>query len=148
MSCFIVTLISLHPKIERGSPLISAVLTLYCVLMVASAIVGDESSDTIPQNESFIYVVAMAGLSSMVAVFYSSLYFFSAHRYVPVETGNDNLRMTSDDESGSVIYGTTYVSIVRLLTASGILSNNNNSLTRFICHIIFPNSTLYLLSYV
>jgi hypothetical protein len=115
VSCFIVSIISVHPRIERGSPLISSVLSLYCILMVATAIVG-ESSPTglmqvlnahnlvnIPRTEIFVHVVAMGGLSSMIAVFYSSLYYFSAHRYVQVET-SDHLRMTSDDESGSVIF--------------------------------------------
>lgn len=87
--------------------MISSVLSLYCVLMVASAIVEetDLNGVDIPETESFVYVVAMASLSSMVAVFYSSLYFFSAHRYIPRDT-TDNLRITSDDDSGSVIMGT------------------------------------------
>lgn len=89
----------------------------------------------IPQEESYIYVVAMASLSSMVAVFYSSLYFFSAHRYVQPEA-NENYRITSDDESTMYRYSVS-VTCYSINSSTQLVPETNlpYSLSKF--HFVF-----------
>jgi len=134
VSCLVVSLISLHPKIERGSLLISSVLTLYCLLIIASAMAGSTTRASTTLIENYIYIVAMASLSSMIAVFYSSLYYFSAHRYLYTPEGNSSgyLRVTIATEDGGSF------------SEEPLLETNRSPYSLYKFHFVFAFGGLYL----
>jgi len=80
-TCFVISLISSHHKIERGNLFISSIVCLYVVLVIASAIGGEtESTCNQLENESYNFLTVAGALSGLIFVFYGALFYFVAKR--------------------------------------------------------------------
>lgn len=82
--CGFASILSFHPSIERGSVITSSLISLYCILIVMSGIVNNETRNCHPVSDFVVkaFHIATASAAVLLSVIYSSLYYFVSHRFV------------------------------------------------------------------
>eukprot|EP01126_Amoeba_proteus_P021602 TRINITY_DN2198_c0_g1_i11.p1 TRINITY_DN2198_c0_g1~~TRINITY_DN2198_c0_g1_i11.p1 ORF type:complete len:420 (-),score=30.18 TRINITY_DN2198_c0_g1_i11:330-1589(-) len=147
--CFFLTLISLHSRIERGSPFISAFVTLFCICLTCGAMVGKREAEcTVDQSSSFeAFYIVIACVFSLVTICYNSLHYLVVHRsFVTNMVGiNEDPASSTDSTFGFMDVNTSGSIGSRMLMSSPtpeIDSQMHYNLTQF--HITFVFGAMFL----